>query len=213
MKIKKLHLQIATGVLIFCLIVAGITLMKNKQKMTTLEQSYSEKLKKEQTKQNQLVTENKMLKTEVQAVKNNEQEKNSQNFDSISYQFIENYTTYATKNISNKREALLKIANDTVVNKIVPEQQVADIASQLTSNKKDKNIYSSDLTFESKLLTSKIYRDVTGNDSCDYFALVTYEVSGASGKSEQQVMLEYSLDKSVDGKIKVVSFDYHTSVN
>lgn len=213
MKIKKLHLQIATGVLIFCLIVAGITLMKNKQKMTTLEQSYSEKLKKEQTKQNQLVTENKMLKTEVQAVKSNEQEKNSQNFDSISYQFIENYTTYATKNISNKREALLKIANDTVVNKIVPEQQVADIASQLTSNKKDKNIYSSDLTFESKLLTSKIYRDVTGNDSCDYFALVTYEVSGASGKSEQQVMLEYSLDKSIDGKIKVVSFDYHTSVN
>lgn len=213
MKIKKLHLQIATGVLIFCLIVAGITLMKNKQKMTTLEQSYSEKLKKEQTKQNQLVTENKMLKTEVQAVKSNEQEKNSQNFDSISYQFIENYTTYATKNISNKRETLLKIANDTVVNKIVPEQQVADIASQLTSNKKDKNIYSSDLTFESKLLTSKIYRDVTGNDSCDYFALVTYEVSGASGKSEQQVMLEYSLDKSVDGKIKVVSFDYHTSVN
>lgn len=213
MKIKKLHLQIATGVLIFCLIVAGITLMKNKQKMTTLEQSYSEKLKKEQTKQNQLVTENKMLKTEVQAVKSNEQEKNSQNFDSISYQFIENYTTYATKNISNKRETLLKIANDTVVNKIVPEQQVADIASQLTSNKKDKNIYSSDLTFESKLLTSKIYRDVTGNDSCDYFALVTYEVSGASGKSEQQVMLEYALDKSVDGKIKVVSFDYHTSVN
>lgn len=213
MKIKKLHLQIATGVLIFCLIVAGITLMKNKQKMTTLEQSYSEKLKKEQTKQNQLVTENKMLKTEVQAVKSNEQEKNSQNFDSISYQFIENYTTYATKNISNKREALLKIANDTVVNKIVPEQQVSDIASQLTANKKDKNIYSSDLTFESKLLTSKIYRDVTGNDSCDYFALVTYEVSGASGKSEQQVMLEYSLDKSVDGKIKVVSFDYHTSVN
>lgn len=213
MKIKKLHLQIATGVLIFCLIVAGITLMKNKQKMTTLEQSYSEKLKKEQTKQNQLVTENKMLKTEVQAVKSNEQEKNSQNFDSISYQFIENYTTYATKNISNKREALLKIANDTVVNKIVPEQQVSDIASQLTANKKDKNIYSSDLTFESKLLTSKIYRDVTGNDSCDYFALVTYEVSGASGKSEQQVMLEYALDKSVDGKIKVVSFDYHTSVN
>lgn len=213
MKIKKLHLQIATGVLIFCLIVAGITLMKNKQKMTTLEQSYSEKLKKEQTKQSQLATENKTLKTEVQAVKNNEQEKNSQNFDSISYQFIENYTTYATKNISNKREALLKIANDTVVNKIVPEQQVADIASQLTANKKDKNIYSSDLTFESKLLTSKIYRDVTGNDSCDYFALVTYEVSGASGKSEQQVMLEYALDKSVDGKIKVVSFDYHTSVN
>lgn len=213
MKIKKLHLQIATGVLIFCLIVAGITLMKNKQKMTTLEQSYSEKLKKEQTKQSQLATENKTLKTEVQAVKNNEQEKNSQNFDSISYQFIENYTTYATKNISNKREALLKIANDTVVNKIVPEQQVSDIASQLTANKKDKNIYSSDLTFESKLLTSKIYRDVTGNDSCDYFALVTYEVSGASGKSEQQVMLEYALDKSVDGKIKVVSFDYHTSVN
>lgn len=213
MKIKKLYLQIASGVLLFCLVISSVTLIKNKQESKNIQQRYSLEMKKIKEENDKLVTNNEQLKLDAVEKNNNSSKNQDAKMDQVAYKFINLYATYTTKNVAQKRSDLLKIATETVVNKIVPEQQVKDIESQMTTNKKDKNVYSSDLTFESRLLNSKVYKSNVSGKSNDYFAIVEYEVAGASGKSKQKVMLEYKIDTASDGKITVTDFDYHTEAN
>ena len=75
MKIKKLYLQIASGVLLFCLVISSVTLIKNKQESKNIQQRYSLEMKKIKEENDKLVTNNEQLKLDA-VEKNNNTSKN-----------------------------------------------------------------------------------------------------------------------------------------
>ena len=121
-------------------------------------------------------------------------------YKTIATDFINSYLEYNTDNLKDRREKLLSITSEELVNRIAPEPI-----------NEEENQLSSDPTFTSVIDEITIY--ITEIDeitnTCQVIADVKYDTKSTEGEASVSSLVQLQLQKNEDNSIKVMTYEYY----
>lgn len=121
-------------------------------------------------------------------------------YKTIATDFINSYLEYNTDNLKDRREKLLSITSEELVNRIAPEPI-----------NEEENQLSSDPTFTSVIDEITIY--ITEIDEItntgQVIADVKYDTKSTEGEASVSSLVQLQLQKNEDNSIKVMTYEYY----
>lgn len=124
-----------------------------------------------------------------------------QKYKNVANEFINAYLNYDTNTLKERREKLLEISTEELVNRVTPKE----------TNKDPGKALSSDPTFTSQIDKIKIYTTGTNDESnsSEILVDVNYIAKGSEGESTVRTFIYLKLQSNANGAIKVIDFMYY----
>lgn len=200
---SKINLVII-GFLVLSLILNGVLLYN----LISQNERFEVRYKDEISEKNKTI---KSLKTEISNINisndTDESAPNSElelqtNYKKVAGDFVKYYLEYSSNNLSERRNNLLSVTDENLVEKIAPE---------VTESTEERSQLSSDPIFISAVKNTKVYISETNNitNSAEAFAEVTYKAKGSEGETEVNSFIHMHLKMDDNGSIKVNDFNYY----
>lgn len=115
----------------------------------------------------------------------------------VSNEFLDYYLNYDTNSLNERREKLLKITSDELINHVAPEQS------------KEENALSSDPTFSSEVRSIKTFVSNKIENTVEVISEVHYLAKSTEGESEVKAFVKLKLSLEEEGIIKVTEYFYY----
>lgn len=120
----------------------------------------------------------------------------------VADEFLKEYLTYNTSTLQERRNNISSITSEDLLNKVAPEVHEED---------QNKKALSSDPTFSSSLLDSKIFiTDINDKlNTSQVMVEVSYLAKSTEGETTTNAIVYMELQKDVSNKIMVIDYVYY----
>lgn len=117
----------------------------------------------------------------------------------IADEFINSYLNYDSNSLNKRREQLLPITSEKLIDVVAPEES------------DNKNALSSDPTFTATVtkMTTYISRMTESENAIDVIADVSYQAKSTEGETTVNSLIKLTLETDNQGIIKVIDYAYY----
>lgn len=117
----------------------------------------------------------------------------------VADEFINSYLNYDSNSLNKRREQLLPITSEKIINVVAPEES------------DNENALSSDPTFTATVtkMTTYISRMTESENAIDVIADVSYQAKSTEGETTVNSLIKLTLQTDNQGIIKVIDYVYY----